>query len=124
MKKFDINKAREGAAVCTRKGKEVRILCYDMRHLDRDMLVVLVKQNSGEEYLRMYNPSGVCVEGGPDEDLMMATVKKTLWFNLYTDGEAFYPGDFFYESKELAEANAKSKLEFVEVKSIEMEVEM
>lgn len=123
MKAFDINMARQGAAVCTRKGKEVRILCYDMRHLDRDMLVVLVKQNNGEEYIRMYNPSGVCVEGGQDEDLMMAPVKKKVWANFYKTALGNITSDqITWDSKEEAEDNKTENTGWLGAFEIEVEL--
>lgn len=123
MKKFDINKARQGAAVCTRKGKEVRILCYDMRHLDRDILVVLVKQNSGEEYIRMYNPSGVCVEGGPDEDLMMAPVKKNVWLNFYKTALGNIVSDqITWDNKDDAVKNSTEQTGWLGAYEVEVEI--
>ena len=124
MKVFDIEKAKEGAPVCTREGKEVRILCYDMKYMDKDMLVALVKQKDGGEYLRIYNPSGVCVEGGREQDLMMAPVKKKVWINLYkTECDNVLSDQITWDSKEEAEQYKDTKtLGWIGAYEVEVEI--
>lgn len=124
MKCFDIEKAKDGATVCTREGKEVRILCYDMKYLDKDMLVVLVKQKNDEEHLRIYNTSGVSVEGRREQDLMMAPVKKKVWINLYkTECDNVLSDQITWDSKEEAEQYKDTKA-LGWIGAYEVEVEM
>ena len=43
MKKFDIEQAKHGAPVCTRDGREVRILCMDRICNNGMKIIALVK---------------------------------------------------------------------------------
>lgn len=60
MKNFDLEAAKRGAAVCTRNGKPVRIICWDMKwESDKmgDRIVYLADYN-GDEHL-----SSCCING-------------------------------------------------------------
>ncbi len=45
---FDIEKAKQGAKVVTRDGRNVRILCFD-RNSDEYPIVVLIQKKDGED---------------------------------------------------------------------------
>lgn len=60
MKDFDLEAAKRGAAVCTRRGLPVRIICWDMKcksYGDMDRIVYLTDYN-GDEHL-----SSCCING-------------------------------------------------------------
>lgn len=56
MKEFDIEKAKAGAKVRTRDGRDVRIVCYD--RIAQDCLVALIKDSFGYECIYSYYPNG------------------------------------------------------------------
>lgn len=72
MKNFDLEAAKRGAAVCTRKGMKARIVCFDRVDLKYPILG-LRKNKAGVEYIISYTLDGFAfLEGiGGDEDLMM-----------------------------------------------------
>lgn len=71
MKAFDLEAAKRGAAVCTRGGQDVRIVCFD--RLDSVYPIVgLCRNNNGSEFIEIYTSAGskFCIsEDG--SDLMM-----------------------------------------------------
>lgn len=84
MEKFDLEKAKAGAKVCTRNGKKARIICVD-RDDDTSHIVALV-QNKGYESIVCYDNQGMFLpyeERG--EDLMMVREKHYGWVVLYRD---------------------------------------
>lgn len=71
MKKFDLEAAKRGAAVCTRDGHPARIIAYDGKWLGRFVLIVLVDYG-GREVSYNYRLCGSAyADGGTDSDLMM-----------------------------------------------------
>lgn len=65
MKPFDLEAAKRGAAVCTRDGSCVRIVCTDCR--GEDPIVALVDYETGED-VSTYNSRGR-YHGSADSDL-------------------------------------------------------
>lgn len=71
MKNFDLEAAKRGAAVCTRGGMEVRIVCFDRVDLEYPILG-LRKNKAGVEYIFSYTLDGFAFnECIGEEDLMM-----------------------------------------------------
>lgn len=72
MKKFDLEAAKQGAAVCTREGMKARIVCFDRADLEYPILG-LRKNKAGVEYIFSYTLDGFAFleDIGGDEDLMM-----------------------------------------------------
>lgn len=71
MKNFDLEAAKRGAAVCTRDGMEVRIVCFDRVDLEYPILG-LRKNKAGVEYIFSYTLDGFTFnECIGEEDLMM-----------------------------------------------------
>lgn len=60
MKNFDLEAAKRGAAVCTRNGKPVRIICWDMKWESGKMgdRIVYLADYNGDEHL-----SSCCING-------------------------------------------------------------
>lgn len=82
-KPFNEDAAKAGALVQTREGCKVRILCYD-RACEVFPIVGLVTDSDGSEYSCSWTPQGFSSTQGPNKlDLVMATVKKECWINLY-----------------------------------------
>ena len=124
MKVFDIEKAKEGAAVCTRDGREVRILCMDRICNNGMKIIALVKDKDGLENMCCYPETGkfMCGDETNSNDLMMATNKKKMWANVYKIVGYFYPGSYLYDDKNRAEKSKKSVEDYIGTFEIEVEV--
>lgn len=102
MKEFDLEKAKNGAKVCTRDGREARIICFDMNNVYP--IVALVRDEEGGEILKLYYSDGTYLIGEEKSkwDLMLAGEKKEGWVNIYRgDNGNPYPGKV-RENKETA----------------------
>lgn len=122
MKVFDIEKAKEGAPVCTREGKEVRILCFERECSNGSPIVALVKNENGVENVFVYPKTGRFMGDNIDHENDLVMASKKMWVNVYKAGEYFYPGDYLYDDKNRAEGSKKSIENYVGTFEIEMEV--
>lgn len=106
MKEFDLEKAKAGHPVCTRDGREVRILCFDK---EGSYPIVALVKDSGTESIFSYNNKGRSNDTSKCScDLFMRIVKREAWINLYKDkGERLFPGLILFES----EKEAKDRME-------------
>lgn len=88
MKPFNLEQAKAGAPVCTRDGRPVRIVCYDLKGHKNYPILTLVESPVGVESTVSYALNGYhSLDSDTGIDLMMASVKREGWVNLYT-----YPG--------------------------------
>ena len=88
MKPFNLEQAKAGAPVCTRDGRPVRIVCYDFKGHKNYSILALVESPVGVESTVSYALNGhQYLDSETDIDLMMASVKRVGWINLYA-----YPG--------------------------------
>lgn len=75
MKDFDLRAAKRGAAVCTRRGLPVRIICWDMKcksYGDMNRLVYLTDYNGDEHISSCWLNGSYSVHGSLDAaDLVM-----------------------------------------------------
>ena len=124
MKAFDFEKAKQGAPVCTRDGKEVRILCFERVCYNDSPIVALVKNENGIENVCVYPKTGkfMCDDKDHENDLVMKPVKKKMWLNVYKAGEYFYPGGYLFEDKDRAEGGKKSPKDYIGTFEIEVEI--
>lgn len=49
MERFNIEKAKAGAEICTRNGSSVRIICYDRKSSDGECIVALIQNKYDSE---------------------------------------------------------------------------
>lgn len=105
LKPFDLQAAKAGKPVCTRSGKPVRIICFDVKGA-KHPIIALVKED-GYERVCSYIPDGRRFEEEKEwsDDLMMIPEKKEGWVNLYRDEESkrVYCGEFIFSEREKAE---------------------
>ena len=102
--------------VVTRDGREVRIICTDMKSYDDDKIVTLVTKNDGEEVLLCYRKSGRA-SYSPDFDLFFAPVKKEGWVNInFSVDKGKYVGEEIYRSEDEAIENSKFGIYIATVK--------
>ena len=85
MKPFNLEQAKAGAPVCTRDGRPVRIVCYDLKGYKNYPILALIEDTVGAEYTISYALNGhQSLDSETGIDLMMASVKREGWVNLYT----------------------------------------
>lgn len=89
MKPFSLEEYLKNPSkrVVTRDGKEVRILCTDMKSDDNDTfpIVALYKDEQGIEWLNYYNKEGkICLNTNCNIDLFFAPKKKEGWINIWS----------------------------------------
>ena len=93
MKEFDWQQAKQGKKVITRRGEDVRIICYDAKDPVRPIIALVTVQDPeapfGEpryiEEVRKYAPNGKTSSEFPPDDLVMASERKTGWVNIYKE---------------------------------------
>jgi hypothetical protein len=118
MKPFDLKAAKKGAPVCTRDGRDVRIICFD-RDNDNYPIVALVKSRDGSEEMNSFTINGRFYTGSDLErpaDLLMKSVKKEGWINIYSDSQC---SDIIHPSK--CEAKEFATCEVIDTVRIEWE---
>ena len=85
MKPFNLEEAKAGAPVCTRDGQPVRIVCYDLKGYKSYPILALIENTVGAESTMSYALNGhQSLDSETGIDLMMASVKREGWVNLYT----------------------------------------
>ena len=82
LKPFNLEAAKAGKPVCTRDGRKARIICFDKKCLDGQILIVLVDCGK-EECMYFYTTDGKCIDDFSSFDLMMLPKKKEGWVNIY-----------------------------------------
>ena len=103
LKPFDLEKAKAGAKVVTRDGRNVRIICWDLKY-DMYPIVALVMDKDGtEEEIETYTLDGEGVEGEKFPfDLFMAPTTVERWVNVYKNGYEGYCHGCYYDSEQEA----------------------
>ena len=102
MKPFDLEKAKAGAKVISRRGFPARILCYDLQHDDYSLVVAIACRVNGTESIVMRRENGMGYTTPDDFDLFMAPTKKygAMWISRITNKPTC--SDRLYDSKEAA----------------------
>ena len=92
LKPFNLEAAKQGKPVCTRDGREARIICFDRINGDYYKIVACVTAFDGNfEEVLFYGIDGYIVDSQnpKDEDLMIRPEKKEGWILLRKDGCVF-----------------------------------
>jgi hypothetical protein len=76
FKNFDVEKAKQGAKVLTRAGRDVRIIAYDIKSKYSPILAVITEEDGSEEVMQ-YNE-----DGEPDE-----ADREELWLQIVEEEE-------------------------------------
>lgn len=94
MKPFDLNLAKQGHPVCTRDGKPVRIICFNMKTENDQKIVALIDKGDYETIAHYYrNGHLLSYNTQNDADLMMAPEKHEGWVNVYSFDKRRYSTD-------------------------------
>lgn len=119
MRPFNIEEAKKGKPVVTRKGVPVKIIYWDKK--GRYPLVALVGE---EENLKGYTLEGnYYPEGESLLDLFMGTEKKEGWINLYESHSSVGRNDdgCIYSTEEEAIEHVYKRARYVKTIKIEWE---
>ena len=116
MKEFNLEAAKNGVAVCTRDGHEARIICFDAK--DKAYPIVALVTVLDDENVLLFSESGrySCLATQHPNDLMMKSVKKEGWINIYSDSQC---SDIIHPSK--CEAKEFAMCEVIDTVRIEWE---
>ena len=85
MKPFDLELAKKGHPVCTRDGKDVRIICFDAKTGEYPIIALVYCAKSCTETVHSYNLEGKHFTTEEDNsDLMMKSVRHIGWVNIHS----------------------------------------
>ena len=134
MKPFNLEEAKAGKPVCTRDGRDVRILCFDLKSTSRPIVAAVQHEADKEdEYVTTYSVLGHHFSDRVNEgdDLMMKSEKICGWIGICRKCDDCYDGDpeevswttHLYSTREKAEKAIKTlcRTSKFEVKQIEWE---
>ena len=113
IKPFSLEAAKAGKPVCTRDGRKARIICFDANSTRPIIALINTTDEDGREVemIENYYNSGQHYDGvdnhtdGVDNhtDLMMPTVERLAWVNVYRDKDGYLKVWNIYDTKEAAE---------------------
>lgn len=85
MKPFNLEEAKAGKPVCTRDGRDVRILCFDVKNENFPIIALVHNSIGNVEYDCSYTNDRFCVSSEHEsiDDLMMKGEKKQGWLAIY-----------------------------------------
>lgn len=102
--------AKQGRAICTGDGRNVRILCYDLK--DKDYPIAAAVEDENGEYLEAFTVEGVNNLNKPEnkDNLFMRPEKKKGWVNIKKDecGNVVIIGPYKSKDEALKYVNEKT----------------
>lgn len=96
MKPFDLEAAKNGAPICTRKGTPVKFIAHDPEMNENSRVICAINGDvssyyeNGQLFKSLSRENDLFKSLPHENDLFMANVKKTVWVNFYPDGDAYY----------------------------------
>ncbi len=99
MKPFNLEESKAGKPVCTRDGNPARIICWDRK--DDEFPIVALVYEFGKEFTKTYRIDGrYFSDCNDDSDLMMHSVKKEGWVNVYKNESGYETGVTVYDDED------------------------
>lgn len=97
LRPFNLEEAKQGNPVCTRDGRQARIICFDRKGYRK--IVALVHTDYYEDEIITYTIEGYrdCKSINTIYDLMMAPERHEGWINVYKGGKL--DTDYIYPTK-------------------------
>jgi hypothetical protein len=80
MREFNLEKAKAGKPVCTRDGRNARIICFDAKRGNYPIVALI--DDKGVEYVSYFSLDGKYDNGVDSNDLFMASEKHEGWANI------------------------------------------
>lgn len=125
-KPFDLEEAKKGKPVCTRDGREARIVCFDREYLyeKQNYSIVALIKSPYSETIYSYTKDGLYYSNTiHDNDLMMRCEKKVGYVNLYHNSNDRYAGylgnNVIYKDEELARKLGKDCPNYIKTIKVE-----
>ena len=115
MKPFDLEAAKRGEPIMTRDGREAKFIAHVPEAAAAQQIVYLVEGEIKTNWVTGERNKDVRYT----TDLFMAPKKRTVWVNLYSDGEAFY----HYTQEEADDLDSGSKEDRIGGKAYPVEIE-
>ena len=106
MKEFNLNEYLKDPSqkVITRDGRNVRIICTNMKS-EYPLIALAINKDDNKESLLNYKENGKYFYAVSENDLFFAPIKKEGWINLFKDEELpFVNGDVYKSEKDAKEA--------------------
>ena len=121
MKEFNLNKYLKDPSqkVITRDGRNVRIICTNMKS-EYPLIALAINKDDNKESLLNYKENGKYFYAVSENDLFFAPDKKEGWINIFRYKTDLYIGDVF-ETKEEAEKMGKLSKNYITTIKIEWE---
>lgn len=106
MKQFNLEEAKAGKPVCTRDGRQARIICFDKK--SSYFPIVALVDVGNEELEVSYTNEGhyYSTIGESNNDLFMVGEHKEGWINIYNISSGPSLGYSIYSTKEEAQSVA------------------
>lgn len=107
MKEFNLEdfKKNPSQKVVTRDGRDVRIICTDMKS-EYPLIALAINKDDNKESLLNYKENGKYFYAVSENDLFFAPTKKEGWVNIYKRmTKCSYVEESIYSSKEIAIKN-------------------
>lgn len=97
MKPFNLEEAKAGKPVCTKDGQDVRLICFDAIVGIKTLIVGLIKDKSGSEFVCFYNNDGSAASNQKTYDLIMKPIHRVGYINIYKDNNEIgaAPGNIY-----------------------------
>ena len=103
MKEFNLTEYLKDPSkkVVTRDGRDVRIICTDMKS-GYPLIALVTDKEDNKESLLVYKENGRYYFQDSINDLFFAPIKREGWVNIYSEQEYRYPGENIFNTKEEA----------------------
>lgn len=106
MKDFDLEKAKAGNPVCTRDGRDVRILAFDLKDDIYPICAAITNDSHNENVIEFTKDGKFLIDQDRHHsDLMMKTIKQERYVNIYVTKDSICTVGATYSTKEQALAN-------------------
>ena len=118
MKQFNLEEYLKDPTkkVVTRDGREVRIICTDMKS-EYPLIALVTDKKDNSESPFVYTKNGRYFFEETNNDLFFAPTKREGWVNIYFSmDKGKYVGEEIYNSKEEAIKNSKYRIYIATIK--------
>ena len=119
MKPFNINLAKAKHPIQTRDGRPVRIICYDVKNPDYD-IVALVNHGDNYELVKTYKSDGRSSTGMSNSsyDLFMVSTEYVKYVNIYNLHGLRWTNGQIFDTIEEAKSNILNEAEYIETATL------
>ena len=122
MKEFNLTEYLKNPSqkVITRDGRDVRIVCTDMKS-EYPLIALVTDKKDNTESPFVYTKNGRYFFEETNNDLFFEPIKKEGWVNLFKDEELTFINGDVYDSEEKAKEAAEGESDFIATIKIEWE---